>query len=372
MKKGENTISRGNPDYTLFFAVLTLLGIGIVMVFSSSMPRALRFYDNAYYFVFRQIIWAGLGLASMFFFMNFDCWRYRKLIPAAYIVSMVLLVAVLVPGIGEIREGSRRWLGLGSLGLQPAELAKITTVLFLADRLARKRGTLNFIKDFGPYIVLIGITALLILKEPDLGTTVILVGNSILMLFLAGANVWYLSFLGALAVPVIYRVVMAEDYMRQRIVAFMDPWQDPMGLGWQIIQSLYAFGTGGLFGAGIGMSRQKGFYLPQADTDFIFAIIGEEMGFFGTFLVVLLFLVVAWRGYTIAMNAPDRFSCLLAAGLTTGIVAQAAINMGVAIGIAPITGITLPFVSYGGSSLLMSLTSVGIVLNVSRYAVDRS
>jgi len=374
MKKDENanTMQRGNPDYTLFFSVLTLLALGIVMVFSASMPRALRFYDTAYYFVERQGMWAALGLFSMFFFMNFDCWRYRRLIPLAYGISLVLLVIVLVPGIGQVREGSRRWLGFGPLGFQPAELTKTITVLFLADRLGRKRKGTRFFRDFMPYLLLVGITAGLILMEPDLGTATIVGLNAVLMLFIAGANIWFLLGLAALATPVAYRFIMSEEYMRKRLLAFLDPWKDPLGPGWQVIQSLYAFGSGGFFGQGIGLSRQKGFYLPQADTDFVFSVIGEELGFFGTSLVVALFLVVAWRGYVIAMNAPDRFSCLLAAGLTSGVVIQAAVNMGVATGILPITGITLPFISYGGSSLLMSLSSAGILLNISRYTVDRS
>ncbi len=370
--KNANTVQRGNPDYTLFFSVLTLLALGIVMVFSASMPRSLRFYDTAYYFIKRQGMWAVLGLISMFFFMNFDCWRYRKVIPLVYGVSLVLLTVVLVPGIGQLREGSRRWLGVGNLGFQPAELAKTTTVLFLADQLGRKRGGVRLAKDLAPYLLLIGATAGLILMEPDLGTATILAANSVLVLFIAGANVWYLVGLAAVATPIVYKVITAEEYMRARLLAFRNPWKDPLGSGYQVIQSLYAFGSGGLFGQGIGLSRQKGFYLPQADTDFVFSVIGEELGFFGTSLVVGLFVIIAWRGYTIAMNAPDRFSCLLAAGLTSGVVIQAAVNMGVSTGVLPITGITLPFISYGGSSLLMSLSSVGILLNVSRYTVDRS
>lgn len=360
---------RGSPDYILFFSVLTLLALGIIMVFSASMVRSLRFYGNAYHYLVRQSLWAGLGLICMFFLMNFDCWRYRRLIRYVYVASLVLLILVLIPGAGQLRDGARRWLGIGPIGFQPAELAKVTTILFLADSLAGTKDKIRqFFKGLGPYLVILGITFGLILLEPDLGTAVTIAGAAVVLLFIAGANVFHLAFLGLASSPLFYYVIMSEDYRRDRFLAFLDPWKDPTGDGWQIIQSLYALGTGGPFGTGVGFSRQKWFYLPQPDTDFIFAVIGEELGFFGTALVLLLFFTFAWRGYRTAMAAPDRFSCLLAAGLTTLISLQAVVNIGVATGTLPITGITLPFVSYGGSSLLTSLISAGILLNISRYA----
>lgn len=360
---------RGGPDYILFFTVLTLLALGIIMVFSASMVKSLKFYDNPYHYLMRQGMWAGIGLVAMFFLMNFDCWRYRRLIPYIYGLSMIMLVLVLVPGIGQVREGARRWLGFQGFGFQPAEMAKASTVMFLADRLAYTKGKIRqFVKGLGPYVAVLGATFLLILLEPDLGTAVTLAGSAVVMLFIAGANVLHLVFLGVAASPLLYYAVMNEDYRRQRFLAFLDPWKDPLGPGWQIIQALYALGTGGPFGTGIGFSRQKWFYLPQPDTDFIFAVLGEELGFFGTALVLLLFFTIAWRGFRTAMAAPDRFSCLLAAGLTTVIVLQAIVNIGVATGSLPITGITLPFISYGGSSLLTSLASAGVLLNISRYA----
>ncbi len=368
-KRADGIVRRGSPDYILFFTVLTLLALGVIMVFSASMVRSLRFYGNAYHYLVRQSLWAGLGLAGMFFLMNFDCWRYRRLIPYAYALSLVLLVLVLIPGVGEMREGARRWLGIGTIGFQPAELGKFITILFLADSLARTRGKIRqFVKGLGPYLVALGVTFGLILLEPDLGTAVTAAGAAVVVLYIAGANGFHLVFLGLASAPLLYYVIMAEDYRRNRFLAFLDPWKDPIGFGWQIIQALYALGTGGPFGTGVGFSRQKWFYLPQPDTDFIFAVIGEELGFFGTALVLFLFFTFAWRGYRTAMAAPDRYSCLLAAGLTTVISLQAVINIGVATGTLPITGITLPFVSYGGSSLLMSLMSAGILLNISRYA----
>jgi cell division protein FtsW len=368
-KRAEGIVRRGSPDYILFFTVLTILALGIVMVFSASMVKSIRFYDSPYHFLMRQSLWASIGLSAMLFLMNFDCWRYRRFIPHLYALSVLMLVLVLVPGIGQVREGARRWLGFGTLGFQPAELAKATTVLFLADSLARTKDRIrHFAKGLGPYLIAVGITFALVFLEPDLGTAVTIAGTAAVILFVAGARFFHLAFLGSASIPLLYYAIMNEDYRRERFLAFLDPWKDPTRHGWQIIQSLYALGTGGPFGTGIGFSRQKWFYLPQPDTDFIFAVLGEELGFLGSALVLFLFFTVAWRGYRAAMAAPDRFSCLLAAGLTTVIVLQAIINIGVATGSLPITGITLPFISYGGSSLLISLASAGILLNISRYA----
>lgn len=368
--RSEGLIRRGKPDYILFFAILTLLGIGIIMVFSASMVRSLKFYGHPYYFLMMQTIWAGLGLSVMFFLMNFDCWRYRRFVPYIYALSMLLLVVVLIPGIGQVRNEARRWLGVGSLSFQPAELAKATTVLFLADSLSKRREKLkNLVSGLGPYLVLLGITFLLVLMEPDLGTAVAIAGCAVVVIFVAGARMFHLGLLAVLSAPVLYWAIMGEDYRRRRFFAFLDPWKDPSGSGWQIIQALYALGTGGPFGTGIGYSRQKWFYLPEPYTDFIFAVLGEEMGFLGTSLVLLLFFTIAWRGYRTAMAAPDRFSCLLATGLTTLIVLQAVVNIGVVTGSLPITGIPLPFISYGGSALLTNLMASGILLNISRYAV---
>lgn len=368
--KSTGEIRRGQPDYLLFFTILTLLAIGIVMVFSASMVRSVKFYGTPYHYLVAQIMWASLGLVAMFFFMNFDCWKYRRWIPAVFALSVLLLIVVLIPGIGQMRNDARRWLGYGGLSFQPAELAKVTTIMFLSDSIARKRDKIGkLISGLGPYLVILGVIFILVLMEPDLGTAVSIAGSAAVIIFVAGAKGTHLALLAALSSPVLYWAVMGEDYRRRRFLAFLDPWKDPSGSGWQIIQALYALGTGGPFGTGIGYSRQKWFYLPEPHTDFIFAVLGEELGFFGASLVLLLFFTVAWRGYRTAMAAPDRYSCLLAAGATTLIVLQAVINIGVVSGSLPITGIPLPFISYGGSSLLINLMASGILLNISRYAV---
>lgn len=362
-------VRRKQPDYILFFTVLTLLAIGLVMVFSASMVRSVEFYGNPYYFVIRQVIWAALGLSAMFFLANFDCWRYRSWIPYIWAFSALLLILVLIPGIGQVRNDSRRWLGVGGQGYQPAELAKITTVLFLADSVTRRREKMgDLVRGVGPYLLLLGATFALVLLEPDLGTAVAIAGSAAVVIFAGGMKMLHVGLLGLASAPVLWWAIMGSEYRRNRLFAFLHPWDDPGGSGWQIIQALYALGTGGPFGTGIGYSRQKWFYLPEPHTDFIFAVLGEEMGFFGTALVVLLFFTVAWRGYRIAMSAPDRYSCLLATGLTTLIVLQAIVNIGVVTGSLPITGIPLPFISSGGSSLLTNLAAAGVLLNISRYA----
>lgn len=365
----EGGIRRRQIDYILFFAILTLLAIGMVMVFSASMVKSIKFYGHPYYFIIRQLIWTALGFVGMFFLMNFDCWRYRDYIPYIWGLSMLLLILVLIPGIGQVRNDARRWLGPSALAIQPAEIAKITTVLFFADSVARRRDKIgNFLKGLGPYLVIMGGTFLLVLLEPDLGTAVAIAGSAVVVLFVGGMRLSHLMLLGVGSVPVLWWAIVGEEYRLKRFLAFLNPWEDPGGAGWQIIQALYALGTGGPFGTGIGYSRQKWFYLPEPHSDFIFAVLGEEMGFFGTSLVVVLFFTIAWRGYRTAMSAPDRFSCLLAAGLTTLICLVAVVNIGVVTGSLPITGIPLPFISAGGSALITNLAASGILLNVSRYA----
>jgi cell division protein FtsW len=368
-KRAESIARRREPDYILFFTALTLLAIGIIMVFSASMVRSLKAYGHPYHFLIRQLFWMALSLCAMFFLMNFDVWRYRKFITLAFGFTLLLLVMVLIPGIGQIRNDARRWIGVGSMVFQPAELAKITVTLFLADRFARDRDKVkNLISGLGPYLVILGLVFVLVLLEPDLGTAIALAGSAVIVIFVAGAKISHLFLLGGASLPLLYWAIMSEEYRRKRFLAFLNPWEDPGGAGWQIIQALYALGTGGPFGTGIGYSRQKWFYLPEPHSDFIFAVLGEEMGFFGTSLVVLLFFAFAWRGFRTAMAAPDRFSCLVAAGLTSLIVLQAVVNIGVVTGSLPITGIPLPFISYGGSSLLTTMMGVGIILNISRYA----
>ncbi|MEW6081388.1 MAG: putative lipid II flippase FtsW [Bacillota bacterium] len=361
--------SKKSPDFTLFVVTVILLAIGIVMVFSASSVKAMVLYEDALYYLKRQALWAVMGLAAAVLFMNMDYRFLKKLALPFFGIGMVLLVMVLVPGLGKVGGGAQRWLDLGPLRVQPSEVIKVAMVLFLANSLARKgSGIARFWQGLLPYIGLMGLVFLLVLRQPDLGTALSIVGTIVVMLFVAGARLGHLSLMGLASIPVVYWAIFSEEYRRRRFLAFLNPWEDLQDTGYHIAQSLYALGSGGLFGLGVGGSHQKFFYLPALHTDFIFAVLGEEMGFLGTSTVLLLFLVFAWRGFRVAVSAPDTFGCLLATGITAMITIQAIINIGVVTATLPITGIPLPLLSSGGSSLVLTLASVGMLLGISRWA----
>ena len=352
------------PDLILFLVTVALLGIGVVMVFSSSSIKALEELGDAYYFLKRQLFFALLGIVAMVVVMNID---YRKYSRWTYpFLGLCLVLLLLVPFVGEEISGSRRWLNFGFLNLQPSELGKLAMILFVATWAVTVKGK---IQNFFVLLVPLGVMAVffaLIMLEPDLGTAGTLAVTTLIMLLAAGAKIKHYLLLAIPAVPTFIALVVSEPYRLRRLLAFRNPWADPLGAGFHIIQSLLALGSGGLFGLGLGRSRQKFWYLPEQHTDFIFAILGEELGFIGTFLVLALFLLFAWRGLRIAMTAPDLFSSIICVGITSQIVLQAVINIGVVTGSLPITGITLPLISYGGSSLLITLSAVGVLLNISR------
>ena len=362
-------MQRKPVDHILLAAVLTLLGFGIVMVFSASSIEASVLNHNPYYYLERQMVWAGLGLAIMAFLARFDYHRLAQLAQPVAIATVVLLLVVLVPHIGREVNGARRWLGFGSLLFQPSELAKFSLVLFFALWLARMPRLDRFWQGIGVPLAIYLPIAFLIIKEPDLGTALALGGTVFTMLFVAGVNLWQFFGIVALALPVVGVAIVVAPYRLQRFLAFLHPQADPQGTGYHIIQSLYALGSGGLFGTGLGQGALKYFYLPEQHTDFIFAIIGEELGLIGALAVLALFLVLTWRGLRVAMLAPDRFGALLAVGLTAMVAVQALMNIAVVTASMPITGIPLPFISYGGSSLIFALGAMGILLNISRQAV---
>jgi cell division protein FtsW len=361
--------SRQAPDYLVLLLVAALLAIGLVMVYSASSVEAAVVYHDAAYFFKRQAVGALLGGAALLFCLNFPYWRWRSLAPLLLIGTLGLLVLVLVPHIGIRVGGARRWLGFGSLRLQPSELAKLTLVMYFADWLTRAQQRLaDPRRGILPFLALVGLVAGLILLEPDLGTAAAIAGTAMVMLFLAGVPLRHLVVAGLAAAPGVAYAILGSAYRRTRFFAFLDPQKNALGSGWHIMQALYALGSGGLFGLGLGMSRQKYFYLPEQHTDFIFAVLGEELGLVGGLLLLALFLLLIWRGYRIAVTAPDSFASLLAAGVTTMIAVQVVVNVGVVTSVLPITGITLPFISFGSSSLVFMLAGVGILCNVSRYA----
>lgn len=364
-------VRRRAPDFIIFVAVTVLLGIGVVMVYSASAVKSLATYGDSQYFLKRQLLWALLGLFAMTVTMNIDYWHLRKLSKIGLIGSLVLLVLVIIPGVGHEVNGAVRWLLIGPFQLQPSELMKMALVLYLADALANSKDRVkSFFRGLVPYLALIAVVFALIMKEPDLGTALVTAGTAVVVLFISGARLGHLLGLAGASLPVLLYLIFSEDYRRRRILSFLNPWADRLNTGYHIIQSLYAIGSGGIFGLGLGKSRQKFFYLPEQHTDFIFAILGEELGFIGCVIVLGLFFLFIWRGYRIAINAPDTFSSLLAAGLTTLIAIQALMNIAVVTASIPITGVPLPFISYGGSSLTFSLVGIGVLLNISKYTAD--
>ncbi len=360
---------RHNIDFYLFFPIICLLAIGILMVFSASSVSAYNQYNNAYYFLQRQAIWVSLGLVVMFRVSKIPYWKLKKYAAYGYLFGLAALVLVLV--IGKTINGAKSWVYLGPANFQPSELIKTLAVLELARILSNKQKKIKSLKDgLGPALVSLGVICALIMLQPDLGTTMVLALTAFTMFFVARVP---LSQLGTLAGAGLFAGTLfmtMKDYRKARLATFMDPWKDPLGSGYQIVQSLYAIGSGGLFGLGLGQSLQKHMWLPEEHNDFIFAIIGEELGFIGAATVIVLYGILAARGYQVSRKAPDDFGKLLAAGLTSMIVVEAIINLAVVTGSMPVTGVTLPFISYGGSSLLFKMLGMGILLNVSRYTVE--
>ena len=359
---------RHEVAYPLLVGVIALVAIGVVMVYSASSVRSYINTADPSSQGIQQGIWAVFGLLAMVAASRTDFRLLRYVAIPIFVVTMALLVVVLIPGIGTTAFGSRRWLFLPGIGgFQPAELAKLAVCLYLAHWLDRRgtdaRGLWNGLL---PFLILVGPGFLMIALEPDLGTAGVYVAAALAIFFMAGANLFYLSAIGASVISAAYLMVTSTPYQLQRIEGFFDPFRDPLKTGYNAVQGLLALGMGGITGAGLGASRLKYLYLPAPSTDFIFAIIGEEWGLIGTLTVLLLFAVVAYQGYRIAIHAPDTFSGLLAAGITTWLVVQACINMMVVTALLPVTGIPLPFISYGGSALIINLVAVGILLSISR------
>ena len=357
------------PDLWLFGAAVVLLSTGVVMVYSASAIVAADRFHDPYFFLKKQIFWALLGAACLWLTLRVDYRRLEGLVLPLLIVSAVLLVLVLLPPIGQAINGTRRWIRLGPVSFQPAELAKLTLVVYLAAFLSRNREALdNFRNGLLPPLAVAGMLGALVLAQPDLGNCLTLITLTFALLFLAGGRLRHLALILAPAVPLTAIAIWAAPYRLRRITAFLDPWSDPRGSGFQIIQSWLAFGNGGVLGQGIGASKQKLFYLPEPHTDFIFAIIGEELGFVGAAAIVGLFMVLVWRGLRIGLRAPDPFGAYLALGITVLIAIQTLMNLGVVMGLLPTKGLPLPFISFGGSALLVTMLSTGVLLNISQHA----
>ena len=356
-------------DRVLLVAILLLLMGSVVMVYSSSSVVALTTYDDPAFFMKRQIMWAVLGLALMTITMRIDhrLLSNRRVVIALLVLSLVLLAATLVPGVGRMINGSRRWLRLGMFSFQPSELAKVALAVYMSYYIAKKGERIRDFKNgLVPAYVVTGIFLLVALRQPDFGAAMTLAGVAGIMLFAGGANIIHLGATVAAALPLVYFAVAHSAYRSRRIFSFLDPWADPQGAGHQIIQSYLAFGSGGVFGRGLGEGRQKLLFLPERHSDFIYAVIGEELGLIGALVVLVLFVVILWRGVRIALSAYDGFSRMLALGITLLISVQGMINMAVVTGLLPTKGIALPLVSYGGSSLVVTMAALGVLLNISK------
>ncbi len=354
------------PDIILLLVTMILVTIGTAMIYSSSSIIALEKFKDGQYFLKKQIFFVILGLIAMVFLTKTDYTNWKKAAYPGIILSLIMLALLFIPHIGLKRGGATRWLNLGLISFQVSEMVKIAMVLFLAHFLARKA---HLLKQFSRGVLIpSAITAIvisLILLEPDFGTAVIIVSILILMLCLAGSRMTHLMFLAAAFIPVGIWLIFHKGYRMARLTVFLDPWKDAGNSGFQIIQSLLSFGSGGTFGVGIGDGMQKLFYLPEPHTDFILSIIAEESGFIGVSIVIILFAIFVIRGFMIAIKAPDLFGTLLAAGLTMVIAMEAFINIAGVMGLIPLKGLALPFLSYGGSAFVMSMIAVGILLNIS-------
>ncbi len=356
-------------DPLLLFAVLALVGFGLVMVYSASAIAAFDKTQDSFFFVKRQLTAAGLGLFAMMVAMKLGYRRMARLAYPLLVVSVVLLVLVLIPGLGTAAGGAKRWIRFPGISLQPAELTKVAWVIYLSYSLAKKREKVKqFSIGFLPHLGLAGMLVCLCMLEPDFGSSVALLFLMFVMLFAAGAKLSYLIGLVLAALPMAYMAIASSPYRMKRITAFLDPWANRQGSGYQVAESLMSIGSGGVTGLGLGDGRQKLFFLPEAHTDFIFAIIGEELGLLGVGALVALYAIVIWRGIRAALHASEAFGTYLALGITSLVAFQAIVNMAVAMGMVPTKGLTLPFISYGGSSLIVLLGAAGLLLSVSGTA----
>lgn len=354
-------------DFSFFLIVLGLLAFGLVMVFSASSEAARVTYDDAFYFIKRQMLWAVISIIAMLITSKIHYKKLAKYAGPIMIITIILLVLVLI--IGSDVNGGKRWLDFKIMSFQPSEAAKIALILFFGNALSKNKDALkHFTSGLLPYLFMIGVIAALLMLEPHMSGTVVIVLIGVVMLYVAGAKTSHLTMVIAPAIVGAIGLIFTSEYRMQRVTSFMDPFKDKLGDGWQSIQSLYAIGSGGLFGLGLGRSRQKFLYIPEPHNDFIFAILCEELGLIGALVAILLFVLLIYKGITIALNAPDTFSCLVATGITTLVAVEVIINIAVVTSSMPVTGMPLPFFSYGGTALLMHMIAMGIMLNISRYA----
>lgn len=359
---------KGQMDYWLFLIVFILVCIGLVMVLSASQYSAAYEKGDSYYYLKRQLFNISIGLIAMFLAIKIDYRVYGRLYMPIFGVGVLLMLAVMLTSFGDVGGGSERWIAIGPIRFQPSDVMKLSMLVLLCRMLADKKGDFrNFIEDFVPYILIVGLSCGLVAIN-DLGTGIVMGITAFLLFVIAGVPILYVLSLIVAGVGAVAAMIAVKPYRLQRLTSFLDPWANYYDGGYQVVQSLLAMGSGGLMGVGLGGSGAKWFYLPEEHTDFIFAIVVEEGGFLGGTALMLLFLAFTWRGFAVALRVQDPFGRLLAAGLTLMTTVQALVNVAIALGMMPVTGITLPFISYGGTSLVISLASVGVLLNISKHA----
>lgn len=352
---------------SIMITTLLLISLGIIMIYSSSGIFAQQNLNNHFYFLQRHLIFLSIGSVLMIGMMVIDYQLLQKYAKPLLIIVIILLIAVLIPGIGRSSFGARRWLSVGPFSFQPSELAKLAMIFYTADFLSRKKFKItSFRKGFLPILLVLGVVSALIVKEPDLGNTLSIGVVTVLLIFIGGCRWQHIMSLMLLAVPVLAVMIIKVPYRMRRIVAFLNPWADPQGVGFQLTQSQIAFGSGGLLGKGLGKSVQKLFYLPAAHTDFILSIVGEELGFLGVLCVILLFANLIWQGARVVKRTEDPFGYYVALGIVLMLGFQSVVNIGVSIGALPTKGLPLPFISYGGSALIFNMAAVGLLLNISK------
>ncbi len=352
-------------DFKLLFPVLTLVGIGIAMVYSASSAIAVKRYGNDAFFLIRQMTYAFMGLIALFICKKIPYRFYKKIVYPIVIISIVLLLTVMFSGMGIRVNGARRWLEIFGFRFQPSEIARIALVIFLAYSLSKKHEQIkSFFIGFVPHVLFMGIFAGLIAIQPDFGSVVILAGITWIMMYIAGVPLSYLVVSVAGLMTSLYFYMFRASYRIDRWTAFLNPWEHASDQAYQIVHSMMAFGTGGLFGKWIGNGYQKLFYLPEPHTDFVFSVIGEELGLIGVLFILFLYILILWSGLNIAQNTHDLFGSYLAIGITAALGLQVCINIGVTLGLVPTKGLPLPFLSYGGTSLIVSMASIGILMNI--------
>jgi len=355
-------LQRQSEDLPLLAVVGLLVIFGLVMVYDTSVVSGLKDFKDGYYYIKQQLIWVVIGILSMIFFSQFDFRKFKPLSIPLILLSLLLLLAVFIPGLGVAGGGAHRWLKFGGITIQPAEIIKLTGVIFLSTIFEKRAKLLPFL------ILIVGVTIITAVLQKDLGSTVVFVATAAFLYFVAGGPIWHFIVAIPVSVSALLILIFTSGYRSKRILAFLDPFSDTQGFSYHISQVLIALGSGGLFGLGLGHSRQKFEYIPEVSTDSIFGVVGEELGFLGAVFLIILFVIVIARGFKIAQGCQDNFGKILALGLTSWLGIQMVINLSSMVALLPLTGVPLPFISYGGSALVVNLTAVGILLNISKQS----